>query len=371
MKKAFSGIIKQLSEVNNFCLNTSLRLYTFARTSKVLINTKSVYVNTLISVIFLLIQTDVFSQSTYSFLNVPPNARLAALGGVNVSLADRDVNLFTSNPSLGGDTLNGFGSASYQFYLADIGQANVSYQHRFNKVGNLTFGVQHMSYGTIKSYDASGAELGDFSSGETALIVGKHFQSNAFRFGANLKTIFSNLAGYRASALAVDLGGLFIHPEDNFTIGLTIKNIGFTLSDYAETSSSTLPFDVQIGTTFKPEHMPFRFSLTAFDLTDFDSGSDTNNEASTVDKVVRHLNIGTELLLSKNVNILAAYNFRNRQELKLEEVAGGAGFSVGLSIQIKTIELVVSRSSYGPKQAAYGFTLSTNMNKVIRKRETI
>lgn len=371
MKNTFSGIVKQLSKTNNFCLASASSLCVFARTSKILINTKSVCFNASFSVIFLLIQTDVFSQSTYSFLNVPASARLAALGGVNVSLADLDGNLFTSNPSLSGDTLNGFASASYQFYVADIGQANVSYQHRFNKVGNLTFGVQHMNYGTIKSYDASGAELGDFSSGETALTVGKQFQSSAFRFGANLKTVFSNLAGYRATALAVDLGGLFIHPEDNFTIGLTVKNIGFTLSDYAETSSSTLPFDVQVGTTFKPEHMPFRFSLTAFDLTDFDSEGGTNGDVSAVDKVVRHLTVGTELLLSKNVTILAGYNFRNRQELKLEEVAGGAGFSVGLSIQIKTVELVVNRSSYGPKQAAFGFTLSTNVNKMIRKRETI
>jgi len=324
-----------------------------------------------IMIFFFFYNVVAFSQSTFSFLNTSVNARLAALGGVNVSLANRDVNLFSSNPALSGDTLNGFASANYQFYLADIGQASFAYQHDFNKVGALAFGLQHINYGSIKSYDASGAELGDFSSGETVIVIGKHFQSNAFWFGANFKSVFSNLAGYRATALALDIGGLFTHPKQNFTVGLVIKNLGLTVSDYSETSSSSLPFDVQIGTTFKPEHMPFRFSLTVFDLTDFDTFEMESEKPTTVDKVVGHLNVGTELLLSKNVNVLLAYNFRKRQELKIEEIGGGAGFSVGLSIQIKNVELVVSRGSYGPGQAAYGFTLSANMNKMVRKREKI
>ena len=70
-------------------------------------------------------------KKSFEFLNVPNNARLAALGGVNVSLADRDINFFFSNPALVGDTLAGFASASYQFYVADIGQATFSYAHNF------------------------------------------------------------------------------------------------------------------------------------------------------------------------------------------------------------------------------------------------
>lgn len=309
-------------------------------------------------------------QSAYTFLNVPSSARLAALGGVNVSLADRDVNLFSANPSLVGDTLTGFASASYQFYIADIGQANFSYQHQFKKIGSLSFGVQHFSYGTLDSYDPAGLPLGTFNAGETALMIGKHFSANAFRFGATVKTVFSNLASFRSTALALDLGGLFVHPEQNLTIGLAIKNIGFSLTDYTE-SSSTLPFDVQLGTTFKPEHMPFRFSITAFDLTDYDAFENQEDSPGTLDKVVRHLNVGTELLFSKNVNILLAYNFRRRQELKVEEIGGGAGLSLGLSFQIKTVELVLSRVGYGPKQASYGFTLNSDIKKIIRKREKI
>ncbi|NBW36551.1 MAG: hypothetical protein EBR30_16330 [Cytophagia bacterium] len=310
-------------------------------------------------------------QSAYTFLNVPPTARLAALGGINVSLADRDVNFFSANPSLAGDTLNGFASANYQFYLADIGRAHFAYQHQFKKVGSMSFAVQHFSYGKIDSYDPAGLPLGTFNAGETALMAGKYFTSKAFRFGVTAKTIFSNLAGFRSTALAMDLGGLFVHPKQNLTIGLAIKNVGIKLTEYTESSNTQLPFDVQVGTTFKPEHMPFRFSITAFDLTDFDNFENQEAKPSTIDKVVRHLNVGTELLLSKNVNILLGYNFRRRQELKVEEIGGGAGLSLGLSLQIKTVELVLNRVGYGPRQASYGFTLSSDLKKIIRKREKI
>ncbi len=325
----------------------------------------------MLMVCFFFFGQELYGQSAYTFLHVPANARLAALGGVNVSLNDRDVNLFSSNVALAGDTLNNFGSLNYQFYLADIGQANFAYQHSFKKIGTINLGVQHFNYGSIDSYDATGASLGTFTSGETALMLGKFYTSNAFRFGLTFKTIFSNLAGFRSAATAIDLGGLFIHPKQNLTIGLAVKNIGLILTDYTESSSTRLPFDVQVGTTFKPQYMPFRFSLTAFDLTDYASFEASNTSATVLDQVMRHINVGTELLLNKNVNVLIGYNFRRRQELAVETLGGGAGLSFGLSIQIKSLELVMSRVSYGPRQASYGFTLASNIGKMIRKYEKI
>lgn len=313
----------------------------------------------------------VFSQATFSFLNIPTSARLAALGGVNVSLANRDINFFTNNSATASDTLNGQASINYQIYLADIHQTSVAYQQAFKRTGTLQVAVQHANYGRIISYDASGAELGSFSSAETAMMVGKNFHSHAFRFGVVAKGIFSNLAGFRASALAVDLGGIFTHPTKNLAVGMAIRNLGFVVSDYSETSESTLPWDVQLGITRKPEHMPFRFSITVFDFTDYDSFETEGASRSALQKVLRHVNVGAELLLSKNINLLFGYNFRNRQDFKLQEPSGGAGLSLGLCITSKAFELVMSRVSYGPAQATYGFTFIANTSKMIRKREKI
>lgn len=244
------------------------------------------------------------SSTAFEFVNVPATARLAALGGVNVSLHDTDPNFFYSNPALSGDTLGGWGSANYHLYVGDINHSFFSYAPAFKKIGMFSVGIQHLSYGVLKSYDESGQEIGDFNSGETAVVISKSHQVNHFRFGVNLKMAFSALAGYRSNALMVDLGGIFLHPNHRFTVGMVIKNAGFVLSEYSDASDSSLPFDVQVGTTFKLEHMPLRFSATAYNLgSDFayynDSGA--NEEPGTLDKVLRHFNFGVELLLHRNV----------------------------------------------------------------------
>jgi hypothetical protein len=318
--------------------------------------------------------TKLFAQvggrQSFSFLNIPQSARLAGLGGVNVSLADRDVNFFYSNPALNGDTLAGVASASYQFYVANIGNATATYARNFRKAGMFTFGVQHLNYGTIKGYDPSGTPTADYSASETAIVIGKSHQIKYYRLGASLKTIFSNLAGYRATAMAFDLGGTFIHPNKLLTVGLVIKNAGIVLSDYAA-SKSKLPFDVQLGTTFKPQHMPFRFSLTAHHLTQADitytDPDIQNHQNNTVKKVLSHVNFGSEILLHKNVNVLLGYNFMNHQALKLVNAGGGAGITMGFSANVSNVDFVFSRMAYVAGKAGYTFTLSTRLNRTSQK----
>ena len=311
-------------------------------------------------------------KRSFDFLNVPYAARLSALGGVNVSLTDRDVNLFAGNPALSGDTLSGFASAGYQFYLADIGQAVFSYANNFRRIGTLMFSINHLQYGAVQGYDANGIETDRFRSGETALIVGKNHQVGNFRMGANIKTVFSNLAGNRASAILVDLGGVFIHPHQHLTVGMTIKNIGFVLDQYSSTSHTKLPFDVQVGTTFKPEHMPLRFSLTAFNLTKADvtyyNVAADNPKPRLLNKVLSHIILGTEILIHKNVTIMAGYNYLAHHALKLNGGGAGAGVSAGFSAAIKSFELVFSRGGYVAGNAGYSFTLSSDINNLLKRR---
>ena len=313
-------------------------------------------------------------QRSYEFLQVPANARLTGLGGVNASLADKDINFLWSNPALVSDSLSGFASASYQFYVADIGQASFAYAHAFKNIGTISFGVQHMNYGAITGYDASGMEIGSFESGETAIVISKSHQVSHFRIGANLKTVFSNIAGFHSGAMMLDIGGTFIHPTKSLTIGLAFKNMGFVFSEYSESSDTKVPFDVQVGATFKPEHMPIRFSLTAYNLASsgdaYDNPDDEDDDPSSFDKIIGHINIGGEILIHRNVNILLAYNFLRQQELKTE-TSGGSGFCIGAAIKIKAFDLVLSRSSYGVGQGSYAFTLAANVQNMFLKKRKI
>ncbi len=313
-------------------------------------------------------------RSSFEFLSLPTHARLGALGGVSVSHADRDPNFFFSNPALVSDSLAGWASAGYLFYVADVGQATFSYTHSFDKIGAVSFGIQHINYGDLEGFDETGLSLGTFRSGETALVISKSHQVSNFRLGINLKGVFSNLTGFRSSALLFDIGGLFVHPSQDLTVGLTIRNAGFVLQQYTATEDSTLPFDVQAGVTFKPEHMPIRFSFTAYKLTQPGKVYDDPNaeeQLKSLNKVLGHVNFGAEILLHRNVNVLVGYNFLRQYELRSDAGGGGNGFTFGIAAKIKAFDLVISQSKYSVGNANYAITLNANLNNMILKKKTI
>ena len=308
-------------------------------------------------------------RTAFTSQNVTPSARINGMGGVNVSLSDRDVNTFLLNPGTIGDSLVGTASLNYQFYVADIGHAAFSYLANLGKLGPVAFAVDHFSYGNIDGYDAAGNPLSDFKAAETALVISKSHRVNNFRLGLSLKGAFSSLAGYRSSALMADIGGVFIHPDQDFQIGMVLKNAGVILSDYTGTSDSALPIDLQVGATIKPKHMPFRFSLTAYRLIQSKAVDYSGNRLSSptsLQKVLRHFNFGGEVLIHRNVNILLGYNYGIHQELKLEDAGGSAGISFGFSARIKSLEFVFSRRTMVAGSAGYAFTLSTNADRIFR-----
>lgn len=311
------------------------------------------------------------SAPAFNFMHLPSHARLAGLGGVNVSLADRDINFFHSNPALTGDTLNGFASAGYQFYVGDVGNALVTYAHGSGEAGQIIGGIQHTNYGSFQGFDESGAETLIYDADETAVLVGRTHQIGNFRLGASVKGVFSNIAGYRATAVLLDVGGIFQHPGKDLVIGLVLKNMGFVVGDYTDTGSLEVPFDVQAGVTFKPEHMPLRFSFTGYRLSETGllANSDPAMEKiSTLERVFSHLTFGAEILLHRNIEVLAGYNYLLHQSLRTTSGGGGAGVCYGFSLFVKPVEFVFSRNTYTAGNAGYSFTLLTNMNQLLRKQ---
>jgi hypothetical protein len=127
-----------------------------------------------------------------------------------------------------------------------------------------------------------------------------------------------------------------------------------------------------LGTTLKPEHMPLRISITAYNLAKksitYNGLQQGDDEPGTFNKILRRFNFATEVLIHKNVNLMLSYNYRVHQELKLEEGGAGAGISLGLSAKIKAIEFVLSRSGYVAGNAGYAFTISINTNNLLKRR---
>jgi hypothetical protein len=103
----------------------------------------------------------------------------------------------------------------------------------------------------------------------------------------------------------------------------------------------------------------------------YNDPAEPEDDPSSLNKVMQHLNFGAEILLHRNVNVLVGYNSLRQQEMKSETGGGGSGFTFGFSARIKTVEFVFSRASYSVRNAAYSFTLAANTKSWIKNRRKL
>ena len=306
----------------------------------------------------------VSGRYNFDFVDMAGNASVAALGGQNVSLVNDDVNLFFSNPALINDGMIGSIGLNHAWLLADIGLSTVAYATKV-KNGTWAAGVQYLNYGTFNGYDENGFGTGTFQAREYVIALGRSHKIGPYTLGMNVKYAGSGIAGYNAGMLLFDMGGIYTSPSGNFTAGLLLNNYGFLIHDYTGMSETRLPLDVKAGISVKPEHMPARFSITFYNLvrnTFTDDENSNNGVNGVVNRLMSHMTLGTEILISKNFNLRAGYNHLINQELSLENVSGGAGFSFGFMLKIKGFELAYSHSIYHLSGGINYLTLNTNLN---------
>lgn len=323
-----------------------------------------------------LVQAQLGGQRAFEFLNIPGNARLAALGGVNITSGWKDAAMITSNPALLNPEWDKQLVINRLGYFADIGQTSITYAREL-KSGVWAANLSYLDYGDIQSFDNEGFLNGEFSIAEYAFSLSHSRAFGPFRAGASLKLAVSDIAAFKASALLFDLGGTFKHPEKDLTVGLAVKNLGVLLSDYTDENESLLPLDVQLGITYKPEFMPFRFSVTARNLNRenavfFDPAGNSlvgqDEEPGFGEEVFRRLVFGSELIFSPNFQFRMAYNHLLRQELRLENVSGGAGFSFGFMLKVKRFEFSYGRALYHTAGGSNTLQLGINTSGLIKKK---
>ncbi|WP_422008405.1 type IX secretion system protein PorQ [Roseivirga pacifica] len=316
-------------------------------------------------------------ERAFEFLNIPNNARLAGLGGVNITSGWNDPTQFTANPALINANWNKQVVISRLGYFADISNTAVTYATEIGDYGTWAFNLSYFNYGDIESYDENGFLNGEFSVKEYAFTLGHSRQFGAFSAGANLKLGVSDLASFSATALMLDLGGTFKHPEKDLTVGMAIKNMGVLLVDYTEDNNSQLPLDVQLGFSYKPEFMPLRFSVTARNLnrtnaTYYDPSSNNiigeESEPGFGDELFRRIVIGTELMFSPSFQVRLAYNHLRHQELREQNAGGAAGFSFGFMLKVKRFEFAYSRALYHTAGGSNTLQLNISTEGLIKRK---
>ncbi len=318
----------------------------------------------------------------FRFLDIPTHARVAALGGVNISSGLEDVNAVTANPALmHGKTDNHLG-LTYLNYLADVSQNNLNYTLESSRWGRNAIGVQYLDYGSFTQTNDAGLEEGSFKVRDYALTLSHAATIEHFTLGATAKLAISSIAGDQALATLVDLGGTFKHPQKDFVVGLLIKNLGVMVNPYDNGEREEMPLDIQLGASFKPEHAPFRLSVTAHHLHRFDivyldpnkkgtlneNNEEVKEEKTFGDKLARHFVVGGEFILGPGFQLRAGYNHLRRKELVVENVGGMAGFSFGTSIKVHAFRFEYTYAKFHVAGASNYLTLNTDLNRFLKKK---
>lgn len=316
-------------------------------------------------------------KSTFAFLNMPINARVAGLGGEIVSQRTDDANLIRYNPASGNYSMSKNYSFNYMNYYGDVYLANTNFAYAKDSTKILWAGnLSYLDYGKLDSYDDGGNYVGQFRAREFSAVASAAKKVQNYSLGVNLGLSSSNIAGYNAHAVFMDIGGQFIHPKKPIIIGVLVKNIGFNIDNYTKRNRESLPIDVQAGLTVKPEHMPLRFNVTLHKLYRYnvsyydpkskvyvDQSSDVSNHKPTIfDKAIRHVNVGVEAILSKNFQIRSGYSFMRRQDLKYQVGSSGwAGFSIGAMIRVKKFSFEYTQIFYHAVGTKGIFTLGIKL----------
>ncbi len=314
--------------------------------------------------LFIRSYSQIGGRNSYRFLDIPMAARAAGCGGSNMSIWGDDVNLIYSNPALLNSTMHRQVALNYCNFVSDMNFGYVAYAHNLKKYGNVAGGIQFFDYGKFVGYDEFGQKTENFKANDYCIDLNyaKPFEDSSFNIGVALKTIISQYDVYKSYANAIDFGVTY-HSKKNLTISLLAKNVGVVWKDYSNTQgqASTLPQTVQLGLSYKVAKAPFRLFMVYDQLTrwnlkyvspidttgksnPFNTDTKTDSTkfqrfsrkfANRGDNFLRHITIGTEIVLTKNFNLRIAYNYRRQREMTLPDRRGANGLSFGFSFRVK------------------------------------
>jgi hypothetical protein len=329
-------------------------------------------------------------QSSYAFLELPANARVAALGGHANGVIDMDPSLSWVNPASSNKLKSGGISFSQSYLFEGISQGSFIYNQHVEKWDlNLHGGLRSINYGEFVGRDETGAETTTFEASEVALMVGLGKQLyERLSVGVNLMYINSALESYSSNAIAGDLGLIYHVDEKRKSFAILLKNAGWQLKSFTPGRKSKLPTDLQVSFTKRLEHLPFRFSvlyhhLNRWDINYYDpnlepeitilGGEEDQREPNlNFDNFLRHFSFNGEMLIGEKegLRLQFGYNHMRQKEMQLIGWSSLNGVSLGVEMKLKRFRFGYSRGRYHIAGSSNQISISTNINRFGKNRLT-
>lgn len=322
----------------------------------------------------------------FQFLEVTNSARVAALGGDAVALFDDDLDLPYHNPAMLNAGMNHHLALNYVNYFAGINYGYASGATRLGK-GTVAGAVHYLNYGKFQGADENGLLTGSFKAADYSVnMMYSRPLDSLWTAGFTVKSIFSDLESYNSTAFAVDAGITYHNTNSRFTAGLVVRNAGWQLKTYyPEGAHEPLPFQIALGISQGLKYAPLTFSVVADHLEKWDLHYTTQAEKDKqtdpftgesasksdfdvfIDQFMRHIIVSTEIRLGKAIVLRAGYNYRRRQEMKIDAKPGMVGFSWGIGIKVSKFRISYGRPAYHLAGGGNYFSFSMNLDEFSKK----
>lgn len=312
----------------------------------------------------------------YNFLNLPSSSHIYGLGGVNISTVEDNLNTTDQNPALLGPEMDMQIGVNYMRYVGETNFAGLKFAKKASDRSAFAIGAQYFGYGDIKYADESGSIFGTFAPKDISINVAySHDINERWRGGINLKYIYSTYDEYTAMALAADLGVNYYNPDNDFSMSLVAANLGGQVKRFND-SYDKLPIDVRLGFTKGLGDLPFRLSVTAWNLTKWElpyyklgdgtSSDEIELKDSFSSNLFRHLIFGADFIPSERFRISLGYNYKTRTDMSTYSRNFLSGFSIGAGINVKSFGIDVALAQPHTGATTFMVNLTANLNDFIK-----
>ncbi|OQP63642.1 type IX secretion system protein PorQ [Niastella populi] len=317
-------------------------------------------------------------NTVYNFLKLANTPQLTALGGINISNQTADIGLAFNNPALLRPAMHTQTSMVFNSFYAGIKNYHLMAGfHQPTIATTFAAGINFYSYGSVAETDMAGNVLGTMRPNDYVVQLSAARQyGEHWHYGVTAKFIHSAYSIYRSSGIAMDVGITYSDTAHLWQASLVAKNMGAQVKHYAGSSAGDLPFDLQLGISKRLAKAPLQFSLTFFQLHQYNTryddtlfndetglAQDSKKKKYIFDKFFRHVILSTQLYIGDKVEITAGYNYLRRKELNVTNAGNGLnGFSMGVGVLFKKIQIRYARSYYQNNSSYNQFGLNLRLN---------
>lgn len=325
----------------------------FFQTSKIFFGKEKIFATFFLSILFLVNFS--FAQefkknatAGFVFLNIPTNARTAALGEASIALDNlNSAGLFVNSAILGfAQTQHSF-TASYSPWIAEIKNYSAAYSFA-SDFGVLAAGFILFDYGSMprttvgagqKVYDV----VGSFNANSLSLNFSYSRRlTDRFSFGAGLKFVQETIDIYKANNILFDGGVLYYTGLGSLRIAATIQNFGtnakFINDEFKMPAMLRLGAAVEVFENFSSD---YRITLSTEALHPSDGDE--------------RINFGSEVSWKNIISLRAGYKFFYDEE--------SYSFGVGINPRFEmpaTIDFAFA--DYGRLGSILRFTINLGLN---------